>query len=301
MAIALIVVIQLYNWGEDMERMVCCGVFCGIVAVLASFCGCSAPKVKSQTRILTAVPAVAEILCEALGENSGYQVKTLLSENEGCGEYVITEWDEEEISRCAVYVSIGLPFEEKLIARNTGKDNIMIVPLDERCTHLAGNPYVWTSYFNRMKMFSSAKAIFGFDMALDVDYWQIEAYLALKKRLEESKYAVAVTHKAFEYECENLGVRTVFVDSRKLNKDDAYTKMIKQKIGEMKINLVLSMPGYQSFADEISTTLGCRLVAVDVFRDDGLWKIPFLLREGVRTLEGDIKKRHAEVKSARHQ
>lgn len=231
-----------------MKHVVCCGVFCGIVAVLASFCGCSVPKAQSKTRILTAVPAVAEILREALGENSGYQVKTLLSENEGCGEYVATEWDEEEISRCAVYVSIGLPFEEELIACNTGKDNIKIVPLDERCTHLAGNPYVWTSYFNRIKMLSSAKAIFGFDAAIDVDSQEIATYLALKKSLEESKYAVAVTHKAFEYECENLGVRTVFVDSRKLNKDDAYTKAIKQKISEMKINLVLSMPGNQLVA-----------------------------------------------------
>ena len=139
--------------------------FCFFVA-LAGCVATPALKEDGLKKAMTPIPFVARLALGADAAEAGYQVRSLLPKDECCDAHNLTEWDVHTVSDADVYFSIGLPFEAELVnAARRRNPELQVVPLDQKCWRIEGNPYVWMSGLNRGIMEAT-----GSDMVTTVNY-----------------------------------------------------------------------------------------------------------------------------------
>lgn len=234
-----------------------------ILCVLSALAGCATVPAISEAGTLKAmapIPFVARLALGADAAEAGYQVKSLLPKDEGCGAYKPTDWDVQIVSGADVYLSIGLPFEAELITsacrRNPG---LRVVSLDQKCWRIEGNPYVWTSGVNLYVMEAAAKEFFGCKKfcICGSPYAPLPVAESIARDKLEN-YAVAILHPAFAYECGQHGVKTVTFDAKSFR--DEYAAEIKDK----DITLILALPSQRWIGDELAGLSHAKVAYVDL-------------------------------------
>ena len=256
-------------------------------------------------KAMAPVPFVARLALGADAAKAGSQVKSLLPKDEGCGAHETTEWDVQTVSGADVYLSIGLPFEAELLkAARQRNPRLRVVPLDEKCRRIEGNPYVWMSGANRDNMEAAANKLFGCKKIYICG--SPNFYLPFVKRISQAKlenYAVAILHPAFAYECGQYGVKTVAFDEQGFSDEyaadtdggadpdddegeacegavaegesvsvDNRRPRLKAAAAEIKakdITLILALPSQQWIGDSLADLSQAKVAYVDLFGGDG--------------------------------
>ena len=256
-------------------------------------------------KAMSPVPFVARLALGADAAKAGYQVKSLLPTDEDCGTHEPTDWDVQTVAGADVYLSIGLPFEAELLkAARQRNPRLRVVPLDEKCRRIEGNPYVWMSGANRDNMEAAANTLFGCKKIYICG--SPNFYLPLAKRISQGKlenYAVAILHPAFAYECGQYGVKTVAFDEQGFSDEyyadadggadpdddegeacegtaaegepvsvDNRRPRLKAAAAEIKakdITLILALPSQQWIGDSLAGLSQAKVAYVDLFGGDG--------------------------------
>ena len=239
-------------------------------------------------RVVAVLPTCAKMIPDA-GYSEAREAKSLLLNDVDAIGWRHTKWDVDMAVSADVFLSVGLPEENRLISEGRNiKPDFKIVDLGMGLRKIDGNPYFFMSSDNLDAIRANIWKTFNYDQTIICGPPKTAPSI-LRPHFEKRSYVVAIAHQAFQYECESCGVATVLLDVDRLKNDVDYSEGMATRLKKNRVNILLSLPGRARVSREFLVKARMRIVEFDLF-DGRLNKLAGVLLDSMFRRDSDIEK-----------
>lgn len=219
--------------------------------------GLAAFFVSAASSVVVALPPVVGIVREA-GAPAAVSVSSLIPAGGDPHSFEPSARDIRAVADASLYLSIGFPFEDRLLARVRAlRPDLCVVALTNGCALRPGDPHLWLSISNRAVLVRNAALALGLPppRSPELGAWRWK-HGALRP--------VVSCHPSWDYLAADLGVTVIDLEregreptARSLAADLARAKALG-------VRTVISEPQFsRRTAERFAAELGARVVVLD--------------------------------------